>query len=107
MGIIGMKKIALFLLVISFQVNAATVIGGGANSCAYMLQTLQSNNQYHVVWRQWITGFISGSNHQNGLRKGSSIDEDALVYEVKNYCQREPMKNIFDAVIWLYDTKLQ
>lgn len=94
------------LFFISTSCIASTMIGGGANSCSYFLQTLQSNNQYVLIWRQWITGFISGRNYERDESKGRNIDEDAFVYEVRNYCQKEPMKKIYEAVIFLYESKL-
>jgi len=102
-----MKNILVVsIFCISISCTASTMIGGGANSCAYFLQTIQSNNQYLQIWRQWITGFISGRNYERDESKGRNIDEDAFVYEVRNYCQKEPMKKIYEAVIFLYDSKL-
>ena len=106
-----MKKYFKNLLTIiyfyfSLTSYAATMIGGGANSCSHFLETTQSNNRLSDAWGQWITGFISGMNYERNESKGKNIDEKDFIAEVRNYCQREPLKKVYDAVIWVYESKL-
>jgi hypothetical protein len=42
----------------------------------------------------------------NDENKGKNIDEKEFVGEVRNYCQREPLKKVYDAVIWIYESRL-
>ena len=58
---------------ISLSSYAATMIGGGANSCSHFLQTTQSNNRLSDMWGQWITGFISGMNYERNENKGKNV----------------------------------
>ena len=91
---------------ISLNSYAAIMIGGGVNSCSHFLETTQSNSRLSDMWGQWISGFISGMNYERNESKGKNIDEKDFVGEVRNYCQREPLKKVYDAVIWIYESKL-
>lgn len=79
--------------------------GIGAHPCSYMLENFTFSDREH--WRSWITGFISGLNRNNGRDVGRGVDEMAMVYEVKNYCERNPIDGVALAVIWVYNNRLK
>jgi len=98
--------LVIFILVVGSPSYGYLAKGGGANSCTYLLDNFDP--QMRVLWRQWVTGFISGLNYAyDDTETGREIDESSFVYEVKNYCEVNPMKSVAHAVEDLYFNKLK
>ena len=99
--------VALILLVVTPAYAGEYLLkGAGAHPCSHFLDT-SSDPVLRSQWKQWLNGFISGANLANSLSKGDGIDESAFVYEVKNYCEKNPMKDVGDAAEWLYKIRLK
>jgi hypothetical protein len=56
----------------------------------------------HEVFKKWVLGFVSGANWEN--KDGDFLrgtDSDALTAWIDNYCRRNPLNGISQAVIEL------
>ncbi len=96
-----LRTILVVTLMVASQPSVAYLAkGGGGNSCAYLLDNF--SQAHRKLWQQWITGFITGINFSEDGQVGKDIDESALVYEVKNYCEKNPTELVTNAAANLY-----
>jgi anionic cell wall polymer biosynthesis LytR-Cps2A-Psr (LCP) family protein len=96
--------VILILLVSSPSFAQYTSKGVGGKSCSFLLENFDPTSK--IVMTQWITGFITGLNREQNKNKGKGVDETAMLYEVKNFCERNPLKDILDGAVWLYYERL-
>ena len=71
--------------------------GALAHSCGKMVKAHENNWKPHMDnYKHGVLGFITGMNFAIGKQAGKGIDEDALYYEVLNYCKKNPVHDVFD-----------
>ena len=88
-----MRKILsiVFLYFLSTNYSYATYQASGAMSCGDIITIDKNNNKtgrYQVS--DWMRGYITGRNYPSGL-KGNNLNDDAIFYEILNYCKRNPL----------------
>jgi len=100
-----MKKIFLPLL---FSTSLATsansefaMLGFGKESCREMIATTSTGSQmdqvYQFAYTAYILGFFTGVNSMES--KSTGLEEiDTLYKSARDYCEKHPSDNIFDAI---------
>ena len=101
-----MKNIFLSLL---FTISLATsansefaMLGFGKESCSEMVKTTSTGSQmdqvYKFAYTAYILGFFTGVNAMEN--KDTGLEEiDTLYKSTREYCEKHPSDNIFDAMI--------
>jgi hypothetical protein len=101
-----MKNIFLPLL---FAISLATsaksefaMLGFGKESCSEMVITTSTGSQmdqvYKFAYTAYILGFFTGVNAMEN--KDTGLEEiDTLYKSTREYCEKHPSDNIFDAMI--------
>ena len=101
-----MKNIFLSLL---FAISLATsansefaMLGFGKESCSEMVKTTSTGSQmdqvYKFAYTAYILGFFTGVNAMEN--KDTGLEEiDTLYKSTREYCEKHPSDNIFDAMI--------
>ncbi len=101
-----MKNIFLSLL---FAISLATsansefaMLGFGKESCSEMIATTSTGSQmdqvYQFAYTASILGFFTGVNAMEN--KDTGLEEiDTLYKSTREYCEKHPSDNIFDAMI--------
>ena len=102
-----MKILYLIGYIFSSQLlySESNIIGGGNNYCAYLINTVKQHKQYAGMWKQWITGLVSGYNlaiNKNILKK---ISDDSIYYAVKDRCTSNPKEKVYQAVKWVIENQ--
>ena len=100
-----MKIIILIYFILSVQPLYADykIRGGGKNYCGYLINTVNQHEQYSGMWKQWITGLISGYNIALNKNILVTLSDDGLYYAVKDRCQSKPKQKVYEALIWVID----
>ena len=100
-----MKNIFLSLL---FAISLATsansefaMLGFGKESCSEMVKTTSTGSQmdqvYKFAYTAYILGFFTGVNAMEN--KDTGLEEiDTLYKSTREYCEKHPSDNIFDAM---------
>ena len=100
-----MKNIFLSLL---FAISLATsansefaMLGFGKESCSEMVKTTSTGSQmdqvYKFAYTAYILGFFTGVNAMEN--KDTGLEEiDTLYKSTREYCEKHPADNIFDAM---------
>ena len=101
-----MKNIFLSLL---FAISLATsansefaMLGFGKESCSEMVKTTSTGSQmdqvYKFAYTAYILGFFTGVNAMEN--KDTGLEEIGTLYKsTREYCEKNPSDNIFDAMI--------
>ena len=101
-----MKNIFLpLLLAISLATSAKSefaMLGFGKESCSQMVKTTSTGSQmdqvYKFAYTAYILGFFTGINAMEN--KDTGLEEiDTLYKSTREYCEKHPSDNIFDAII--------
>ena len=101
-----MKKIFLPLLFATLLATSANsefaVLGFGKESCSKMIATTSTGSQmdqvYQFAYTAYILGFFTGVNSMES--KSTGLEEIDMLYEsARDYCEKHPSDNIFDAII--------
>ena len=101
-----MKKIFLPLLFATSLATSAksefAMLGFGKESCSEMIATTSSGSQmdrvYQFAYTAYILGFFTGVNAMEN--KDTGLEEiDTLYKSTREYCEKHPSDNIFDAMI--------
>jgi hypothetical protein len=85
------------------QAVAADAKGGygtnGVRSCAVFLQEFEAKSWGQVAIQAWLAGYITAYNLQTPNTNQILGNSDLLGAElwVKNYCEKNPLKNIANA----------
>ena len=53
------------------------------------------------MWKQWITGFISGYNFSSKNQYLISLEDDEIFYAVKKRCEERPKDKVSEATLWI------
>lgn len=71
----------------------------GAGSCAKFLQELESKSSLSSTYFSWLAGYITAFNSQTPKTYQILGSSDLFGAElwVKNYCEKNPLKNISNA----------
>jgi hypothetical protein len=103
------------LMLVGSHGVAADVNGGyvqqGATSCSNYLKELKEDSWAHVAHGYWISGYFTAYNRQtpNTYDILGSSDGGGAVWWIKNYCEKQPLRNMGDALqeltIELYPTR--
>ena len=98
-----MKIIILISFILSAQPLYADfkIRGGGKNYCGYLINTVNQHEQYSGMWKQWITGLISGYNIALNKNILVNLSDDGLYYAVKDRCKSKPKQKVYEALIWV------
>jgi hypothetical protein len=101
-------RFAMLLLVATISTGRAQdenrtviVLATGGLSCGKWTNTPRRSFE-HDVFRKWVLGFVSGVNFEN--TDGDflkNMDADALTAWVDNYCRRNPLHGIVQAMLAL------
>ena len=101
-----MKKIFLPLLfTTSFATSAQSefaMLGFGKDSCSEMITATSTGSQmdqvYQFAYTAYILGFFTGVNAMES--KSTGLEEIDILYKsAREYCEKNPSHNIFDAII--------
>ncbi|MDA9558435.1 hypothetical protein N9R86_00505 [Alphaproteobacteria bacterium] len=100
-----MKVFILISIILSVQQLYADnkIRGGGKNYCGYLINTVNQHEQYSGMWKQWITGLVSGYNIALNKNILVTLSDDSLYYAVKDRCQSKPKQKVYEALIWVID----
>ena len=98
-----MKKnfIIIFFLLNNFLLADNLIRGGGLNYCGYLINTVNQHSQYSGMWKQWITGFISGYNISHNKDHLINLEDDEIFYAVRNRCEQKPEEKVSKATLWV------
>ena len=100
-----MKKIFLPLLFVTSLATSANsefaILGFGKESCIEMIATTDTGSQmdqvYQFAYTAYILGFFTGVNAMES--KSTGLEEiDNLYKFTRDYCEKHPSDNIFDAI---------
>ena len=101
-----MKKFLLSFLFSTLLINSANaefaMLGFGKESCSEMVKTTSTGSQmdqvYKFAYTAYILGFFTGVNAMEN--KATGLEEiDTLYKSTREYCEKNPSDNIFDAMI--------
>ena len=78
------------------------MLGFGKESCSEMVKTTSTGSQmdqvYKFAYTAYILGFFTGINAMEN--KATGLEEiDTLYKSTREYCEKHPSDNIFDAMI--------
>ena len=88
------------LLLFSMTADATMILGSGAASCVTWNGDRQRNESRSQLNQAWVLGFVTAYNQykpspQDPMSKPA--DSKSLMVWVDNYCDANPLKDIFDA----------
>ena len=101
-----MKKIfstiVLVLIVATPAKSEFAMLGFGKESCSEMVENTSAGSQmdqvYKFAYTAYILGFFTGVNAMEN--KDTGLEEiDTLYKSTREYCEKHPSDNIFDAMI--------
>ena len=101
-----MKKFLLSFLFSTLLINSANaefaMLGFGKESCSEMVKTTSTGSQmdqvYKFAYTAYILGFFTGVNAMEN--KATGLREIDILYEsTREYCEKNPSDNIYDAMI--------
>ena len=101
-----MKKLLLSVSFIILMTTPArsefAMLGFGKESCSEMVETTSTGSQmdqvYKFAYTAYILGFFTGVNAMEN--KDTGLEEiDTLYKSTREYCEKHPSDNIFDAMI--------
>ena len=101
-----MRKLLLSVSFIILLTTAAksefAMLGFGKESCSEMIKTTSTGSQmdqvYKFAYTAYILGFFTGVNAMEN--KATGLEEiDTLYKSARDYCEKHPSDNIFDAMI--------
>jgi hypothetical protein len=88
---------------------AVTIMGDGLRSCGAWTKAKEEKASGYVVYRTWVTGFLSGMAVAKSSNLFDRIDADALEYSMNKYCAENPLSSIgaaaFDVFYMVYEKK--
>jgi hypothetical protein len=101
-----MNKILLpFLCIISLATSAKSefaMLGFAKESCNEMILKTSTGSQtdqvYQFAYTAYIFGFFTGVNAMENRSTGL-VEIDTLYKSTRDYCEKHPSDNIFDAII--------
>ena len=94
--------IIIYFFLLNNLLTADNLIrGGGLNYCGYLIKTVYQHSQYSGMWKQWITGFISGYNLSNNKQYLINLKDDEIYYAVKKRCEERPEDKVSEATLWI------
>ncbi len=97
---IGVTFIATVLLSqVSFS-QGISIWGAGQESCGRWT-SLRGDENADEVLKQWILGFLSGSNWRTRDQQAKPPDTDAVIAFVDRYCKNNPLHRILQAGVAL------
>ena len=64
-------------------------IGVGSESCRQWIAG-RSEPEVHITMKQWILGFVSGSNWRGKSQQTRVVDAKSIVAFVDGYCKNNP-----------------
>ena len=102
-----MKAILSLILLASLAFGAQCKKGGefssigGEASCGKFVSNYGVDELTNNIFKIYIVGFITGSNHATSRKLSSRLDSDALVLWVFNYCKANPMTPFVHAIMEL------
>src|SRR6266705_1916680 len=79
------------------------LMGAGMSSCGKWTES-KSIPQLHYQVKQWVLGFISGSNWARDEIQVTPPDEQAVVAFVDKYCKNNPLQRVSSAAAILIES---
>ena len=100
-----MKKIfstiVLVLIVATPAKSEFAILGFGKESCSTMVLNTSTGSQmdqvYQFAYTAYILGFFTGVNAMESNSTGLE-EVDTLYKSARDYCEKHPSDNIFDAI---------
>jgi hypothetical protein len=88
------------LLLFSLAADAAMVLGPGSASCVTWNGDRQRNESHSQLNQAWVLGFVTAYSLYRPASQDNSpkpMDSRAMMAWIDNYCDANPLKDIFDA----------
>lgn len=102
-----MKAILSLILLVSLSFSAESKKGGtfssigGEGTCGKFVSNYGIDELTNNIYKIYIVGFVTGSNHATSRKISSRLDGDGLVLWVLNYCKANPMTPFLHAIMEL------
>ncbi len=88
------------LLLFSLVADAAIVLGPGSASCVTWNGDRRRNESHSQLNQAWVLGFVTAYNLYRPASQDGSLkpmDSRSMMVWIDNYCDANPLKDIFDA----------
>lgn len=86
-------------LLVSPALAADGVVGIGSRDCGAFMRAVAINSREAVdAYVAWGQGFLSGQNLADPSAPAVTIDGQALVYSLIDYCQGHPDHTVYEAL---------
>lgn len=88
---------SLLLSLLMMQQSPMMIVGPGTDSCGQWLQARAARGVDDVVYRTWLTGYLTGLNSsgERDILRGRRVD-DAVLW-MDQHCRANPTSSIFRA----------
>ena len=87
---------ALFASSVAAQEEGVLALGAGTASCGKWIES-RNDKAAHFQYKQWVLGFISGSNWNTVGPQSRPTDQEAVVAFVDLYCKNNPLHTLVAA----------
>ena len=94
----------IYVIAISFALFMASNLAsaytsyGGGQSCGSYLSEMHANSRKHGGDKGFIAGFLTGVAFANPKYDPKQVDFDGILKWIENYCTKEPLSDITDAL---------
>lgn len=83
----------ILLATASYAKDGSVVMGAGNDSCGKWLESRETPSS-HYQYKQWIFGFVSGTNWTNSKKQATPPDGEATVLFIDQYCKNNPLHTL-------------
>lgn len=81
-----------------------TVKGIGADECVEILSDHDNGKKLHYFQRSsWTQGYITARNYASDSHKGKGVSPGLIYNLIITYCRENPLKDLDDASLHLYE----
>ena len=84
-----------------------TIIGTGLRSCgAWTTERKDFHSSVHLLFEQWVLGFIAGEAYQGATDPLDDTDADGVWAWIDNYCAIHPLDKQVQAAKAFYEARV-
>lgn len=102
-----MSRLLLAVVLAAGASSAQAVTYLGTTSCGQWVQASKARSNVATAdrnaYRQWVSGFLSGSAVQTNLDVLNDVDEASIATWMDNYCTKQPLDKLIDGADKLFD----
>lgn len=80
----------ILLATVSYAKDGSAVMGAGNDSCGKWVESREIQSS-HYQFKQWIFGFVSGTNWAKSKKQATPPDGEATVLFIDQYCKNNPL----------------